>query len=170
MKKFLISIFTGLLIISGTGYGQGAIKQAGFRTGYRGGLFFQLTSGAGNAEIGYNAMAGFNENGVQFTGLRIVYETNLPSISPDLFFSWGYGGHFGFIVTDHLSYFGERYDFENDRFCPLLGADGWAAIDYRFREMPIVVSLNVKPYVEMTVPAFVKVMPVDIGIAVSYVF
>lgn len=149
---------------------QNIVKQAGVRTGVRGGLFFQATSGAGNAEIGYNAMVGFNNNGIQVTGLRIIYETALSDISPDLYFGWGYGAHAGFIFTDHISYFGESYDFRGDRFCPLVGADGYVTAEYRFHDIPLVLSVNIKPFVELTIPAFVKVMPGDVGISVSYVF
>ena len=149
---------------------QDYFKQAGVRTGIRGGLFFQATSGAGNAEIGYNAMVGFNNNGIQLTGLRIIYETALSDISPDLYFGWGYGAHGGFIITDHISYFGERYSFQGDRFCPLIGADGYVAAEYRFHDIPLILSINIKPFVELTIPAFVRVMPGDVGISVSYVF
>jgi hypothetical protein len=169
MKRILI---IAILLIPFTykAHTQELVKQAGVRTGYRGGLFLQGTTGAGTAEIGYSAMLGFNNNGIQLTGLRIIYETSLSEISPDLYFAWGYGGHAGFIITDHLGYFGERYNFGHDRFCPLLGADGWAAAEYRFHDIPLVISLNIKPFVELTIPAFVKIMPGDIGLSVSYVF
>jgi hypothetical protein len=137
---------------------------------YRGGLFFQTTTDAGNTETGYYAMLGFNNNGIQLTGLRIIYENPISKISPDLFFVWGYGAHAGFIVTDKISYFGESYRFPDKRFCPILGVDGWAAAEYRFRDIPVVISLNLKPYVELTIPAFVKIMPLDLGLSVSYVF
>jgi hypothetical protein len=170
MKKIILLTIVAILSFQNQAFTQETRKQAGVRTGIRGGVFFQLTSDAGNAEIGYNAMLGFNNNGIQVTGLRIIYETGLTDISPDLYFGWGYGGHAGFIVTDHISYFGERYNFTNDRFCPVFGADGWAAAEYRFREIPLIISVNIKPYVELTIPAFVKLMPGDIGISVSYVF
>ena len=102
--------------------------------------------------------------------MRIVYETPITSISPDLYFAWGYGGHVGFIYTDHVEYFGDTYNFERRRFCPVLGADGWLAAEYRVQEIPLNVSLNIKPFVELTVPAFVRVMPFDFAISVSYVF
>ena len=170
MKRILLLTIIATLLFNDFAFGQDINRQAGVRTGIRGGLFFQFTSGAGNAEIGYNAMVGFNNNGIQLTGLRIIYETALSDISPDLYFAWGYGGHGGFIVTDHVGYFGERYNFLNERFCPVIGADGWAAAEYRFRDIPLIISVNIKPYVELTIPAFVKIMPGDIGISVSYVF
>jgi hypothetical protein len=170
MKKLFLSVSLLLIIYTAQLQGQIVTKQAGIRCGYRSGFFYQLTRESGNAEAGYNAMLGFNNNGIQVTGLRIIYETSLSNISPDLFFAWGYGGHVGFIYTDHIRYFGERYSFREKRFSPVAGVDGWLAAEYRFRDVPINVSLNLKPFVELTMPSFVKIMPVDIGLSVSYVF
>ena len=145
-------------------------KQAGLRSGYTGGLFFQATSEAGTAETGYMAMLGFRRNGVQLTGLRIIYETTLDEISPDLYLGWGYGAHAGFIVTDNLRFLGNDYYFTGERFCPLFGVDGWGSLEYRFRSVPLVIGLNIKPYIELTIPSFFHIMPGDIGISVSYSF
>ncbi len=170
MKKLSILLFLSILFFPLLLSGQMANRQAGIRTGYRSGIFYQISSESGNAEIAYNAMLTFNNRGIQLTGLRIVYETQLNEISPDLYFAWGYGGHAGFIYTDHLGFLGERYSFSGERICPLIGADGWLAAEYRFRDIPLNISLNIKPYVELTIPAFVKIMPGDIGVSVAYVF
>lgn len=170
MKKFLLSLLLYFIIFPAFVYCQSGYKQAGLRTGYRSGIFFQITSDAGTAEIGYNALLGFSNNGIQVTGLRIFYENITTDFSPDLYFSWGYGGHVGFIVTDNVTVFGERYEFERQRFCPVFGADGWAAVEYRFKEVPLILGVNIKPFVELTIPAFVRIMPGDIGISVSYIF
>ena len=170
MKRLLLTILLAFGFFCSLLHGQSGTRQAGLRTGFRSGIFYQVTGKAGTAEIGYNAMLSFYNSGIQLTGLRIVYEYALQDISPDLYFAWGYGGHIGFVYTDHLGFLGERYDFRGDRFCPLIGADGWGAIEYRFRDIPLNISLNLKPYVELTVPAFVKIMPGDFGISISYVF
>jgi hypothetical protein len=170
MKKVLIIILFASINSTISVSAQMLTKQAGLRTGLRGGFFYQITSESGNAETGYQAMLGFNNNGIQLTGLKIIYETPLTDISPDLYFAWGYGGHVGFVYTDHIGFFGERYNFPGDRFCPLAGADGWVAAEYRFRDIPLNISLNIKPFVELTFPSFVKVMPADVGLSVSYVF
>lgn len=132
-------------------------------------MFFQISDQAGNAEVGYAAILGMNR-GLQLTGLRVIYQANLPEISPDLFIAWGYGGHAGFIWTDHYGFFGENYYFERYRACPVFGADGWIAAEYRFKEIPVNISLNLKPFVELTIPSFVRIIPWDIGISFSYVF
>lgn len=170
MKKLLITIILTTIISNSILTAQMMTRQAGIRTGYRGGVFIQMTDEAGTAEIGYNAMLGFNNNGLQLTGLRIIYETSLSEISSDLFFAWGYGGHIGFMTTDHLGFLGERYNFSGDRFVPLLGADGWVAAEYRFRDIPLNISLNIKPFVELTIPPLIKIMPGDIGVSISYIF
>lgn len=94
MKKLSFTLIILILLAASSLNGQYGNKQAGLRTGYRGGIFYQVTSEAGNAEIGYQAMLGFSNNGIQLTGLRIVYETSLNEISPDLYFPvlFGAGG------------------------------------------------------------------------------
>lgn len=170
MKRLLLFPLIIITISNSSLFGQSGSREAGLRTGVRSGIFYQVNAKAGNADIAYNAMLSFNYNGIQLTGLKIIYETSLSNISPDLYFAWGYGGHIGFTYTDHLGYLRERYDFRQDRFCPIIGADGWIAAEYRFREIPVNISLNLKPFVELTIPAFVRLMPVDAGISISYVF
>ena len=145
-------------------------RQAGFRMGYRSGIFYQVSHEAGNAEIAYNGMLGFNNNGFQATGLKIFYTSSPGSMPPNLVFAWGYGGHAGFIYDDHVRFLGEDYYFPRNRFCPLFGIDGWVSAEYRITDIPINISLNIKPFVEITFPSFVRVTPWDFAVSVSYVF
>jgi len=170
MKKLLLLLFLTFLLITPYLSGQMAIRQAGIRLGYTSGIFYQVSSDEGNAEIGYNLMLSFRKHGVQFTGLRVVYETTLDAISRDLYFAWGYGGHLGFIYSDHVKFMGEDYYFNGERFCPLIGGDGWLAFEYRVREVPLAVSLNFKPFIELTVPSFIRIMPGDVALSISYMF
>jgi len=170
MNKRILIISSLIILISLSLSAQFETRQAGFRMGYRSGIFYQVSQEAGNAEIAYNAMLSFQKSGVQVTGLKIIYETSLGDISPNLIFSWGYGGHAGFIYSDHVRFLGEDYYFPDDRFCPLLGVDGWVAAEYRISDIPLNVSLNVKPFVELTFPSFLKVTPWDFAVSISYVF
>jgi hypothetical protein len=170
MRKALIFIMLQILFFPVILSGQISTRQAGFRLGYRSGIFYQVSSETGNAETGYNAMLSFNNNGIQLTGLKIVYENSLNAISPNLFFGWGYGGHVGFTYSDHVKALGEDYYFHDDRFCPLFGVDGWLAAEYRIRDIPVIVSLNLKPFLEITIPAFVRLMPGDFGVSIAYLF
>ncbi len=170
MNKKILFISSLIILTSLSLSAQLETRQAGFRMGYRSGIFYQVSQEAGTAEIAYNAMLSFQNSGVQVTGLKIIYETSLGDISPNLIFSWGYGGHAGFNYSDHVRFMGEDYYFPDDRFCPLLGVDGWVAAEYRISDIPLNVSLNVKPFVELTFPSFLKVTPWDFAVSISYVF
>jgi hypothetical protein len=170
MKKLWFTIITVLAISSSVVSGQYGTRQAGLRMGYTSGIFYQVTQEAGTAEMGYNVMLSFKNHGLQVTGLRIVYETTINSISDNLYFAWGYGGHVGFTYTDHVEYFGDTYYYTKDHFSPMIGADGWLALEYRIHEIPLNVSLNMKPFVEINIPAFVRIMPVDFAVSIAYVF
>jgi hypothetical protein len=170
MKKLFPLILFSVLLSTAVLTGQISTRQAGIRLGYRSGIFYQVSSETGNAETAYHALMTFNNNGIQVTGLKIIYQNSLQGISPNLFFGWGYGGHAGFTYSNHIKSMGEEYYFHDERFCPLFGIDGWIAAEYRIHDIPVTVSLNLKPYLEITVPAFVRLMPGDFAISVSYVF
>lgn len=169
MKKILISL---LILISLTASLTGQIRthQAGLRTGFRSGIFYQVTGGAGNAEIGYNALASFNHNGLQITGLRIIYGTSLSDISRDLYLAWGYGAHVGFETNEYERNVGEMYPYYHHELSSVFGIDGWGSVEYRFSEIPLNISLNLKPYIEISGLSYFRFMPADIGISVAYVF
>lgn len=170
MKKTLPLALIILLGCAATGSGQAVNRQAGIRSGLYGGLFIQFSESIGSAETGMFGMVSFRKNGIQVTGLRIFYETSLSEISPDLYFTWGYGGHAGFVITERLSMFGESYYFQGERFLPLIGIDGWAGLEYRVQTIPLTVGLNLKPFFEITFPSFVSFVPVDLGLSVAYRF
>ena len=172
MKKKVYFINALLILTSLSLTAQSETRQAGFRMGYRSGIFYQVSQEAGNSEIAFNGLLSFNNSGFQATGLKVIYETSIGDISPNLVFAWGYGGHVGFIYTDHLRFMGEDYYFrdDHDRFCPLIGVDGWVAAEYRITDIPLNISLNVKPYVELVYPSFLKVVPWDFAVSISYVF
>jgi hypothetical protein len=162
----LIIVIINPLILTG----QNTSRHAGLRTGYRAGIYYQIPGTGNNPGTAYQMLASFNHNGIQLTGLKIIYESQLDEISSQFWFAWGYGGHAGFIITDHLSYLGEKFFFRGERFSPLFGVNGWAAVEYRFREIPILINLNIKPFVELTIPGFVNIMPGDVGISFAYIF
>jgi hypothetical protein len=170
MKKIIPLILVMILLSSVSLSGQVSTRQAGFRMGHRSGIFYQVSSETGNAETGYNGMISFNNHGIQLTGLKIIYENSFHGISPNLLFGWGYGGHVGYTYSDHVKALGDDYYFPDDRFCPLFGVDGWLTAEYRINDIPLIVSLNVKPYLEITIPAFVRLMPWDFGFSIAYVF
>ncbi|MGQ9620970.1 MAG: hypothetical protein ACUVTX_08310 [Bacteroidales bacterium] len=154
----------GLQVISG----QPVFRQAGLRAGYTGGFFYQAVYPAGNSETGFMAMISFRDRGIQVSGMRIFYGTTLDEISPDLFAGWGYGGHAGFITRNYEHPGNKEYYSRNDIICPLAGIDFSGFLEYRFKSIPVSISLNMKPFIEIALPFYVKLMPGDFGISVAY--
>ena len=170
MKRTILILIT-LALLPGTRLlAQMENRQAGMRFGYTFGLYYQATSPAGNSESGALIMASFRKGGFQATALRTTYEYVLGDLSPDFRLVWGYGGHAGFFVTDHVSSMGEDYRFPNERFLPLIGVDGYAGIEYTIPVIPMTVAVNFKPFVEMVTPAFFRFVPYDFGFSVAYTF
>jgi len=170
MKRILLTLTVLLMITVLPAEAQSDNQQAGMRFGYTFGLYYQVTSPAGNSEVGALMMASFRNGGFQATGLRITYEYALGSLSPDFKLIWGYGGHVGFMFTDNISSMGENFNFPEDRFLPLIGADGYAAIEYTIPPIPLTLTLSYKPFVEMVTPAFFRFIPYDFGFSVAYLF
>jgi hypothetical protein len=170
MHKIILTVFVLLMLTAMPAAAQAGNQQAGMRFGYTYGLYYQVTSPAGNSEVGALMMASFRKGGFQATGLRITYEYALGSLSPDFKLVWGYGGHVGFMVTDNVTSMGEDYYFPDERFLPLIGADGYAGIEYTIPPIPVTLTLSYKPFVEMITPAFFRFVPYDFGFSVAYTF
>jgi hypothetical protein len=170
MKRILLFVSILMILAVMPASAQFTNQQAGMRFGYTFGMYYQVTSPAGNSEVGALIIASFRKGGLQATGIRIAYEYALGSLSPDFRLVWGYGGHVGFMVTDDISSMGRTYNFPEERFLPLIGADGYAGIEYTIPPIPVTLTLSYKPFVEMAMPAFFRVVPYDFGFSVAYKF
>ena len=170
MRRFAI-ILTGLLLtLSMPLSAQVTENQIGFRGGLNSGVYFQNLLSTGTAEVSFFAMLSANRNTVRVTVMKIVYETSLSEIADNLYFTWGYGGHAGFKVTDHTYFLGQEYQFQHESLRPLVGIDGWGGLEYRFMGVPLTIGLNVKPFLEIMVPGFINIQPVDVGLSFAYRF
>ncbi len=145
-------------------------NHVGIRSGIYSGIYYQNLISAGTAETSFFVMMSINHNHVRATVMKLTYETSLNEVSENLFFVWGYGGHAGFGITDYIYFLGKKYQFEYSRFRPLMGADGWAGLEYRFGSIPLVVGLNIKPYAELIFPGFLSIKPGDVGLSFAYMF
>jgi len=170
MKRSLVLITLLLILTYIPLSSQISENHIGIRGGLTSGIYYQNLVREGTAEISFFAMLSVNPNSVRATFMKIVYETNLSEVSDNLVFTWGYGGHIGFAVTDYAYFMGEKYQFAHEKFRPLAGIDGWAGLEYRFTSAPLAVGVNVKPYLEIMTPGFFTLQPGDIGISFAYRF
>ncbi|MEZ4999254.1 MAG: hypothetical protein R2727_00700 [Bacteroidales bacterium] len=159
-----------MVLISLPAISQVRENHIGFRSGMHSGIYYQSLTGAGTAEVSFYAMLSADQNSVRLTVMKIVYETSLSEIADNLYLTWGYGGHAGFSVADYTYFLGKKYQFDRESFRPLAGIDGWGGIEYRFTAIPMAIGLNVKPYMEIMVPGFIRIQPGDVGLSVAYRF
>lgn len=169
-RVIIIILMAIFMILHSQAKAQYSENHIGIRGGMHGGIYYQNLISSGTAETSFFAMISANRESLRATILRLTYETSLGEIADNLFFVWGYGGHAGFSVTDNTYSLGRKYQFEYTRFRPLIGIDGWAGLEFRFRTLPLTIGLNLKPYMELMFPGFINIVPGDVGLSFAYSF
>jgi len=144
------------------------IREAGFRGGISAGLTFRQHL---HDHMSYEALLSFRQAGMQFTVLRQVHETTLAEYANNFFLVYGYGGHVGYYFTDRYrtAYWNEIY-YPYRRFSPLIGVDGYAALEYRFETIPISLAIDYKPFFEVSMYQFFRLQIWDFAFAFKYRF
>lgn len=112
--------------------------------GVRGGLFNGVTyKQAISSSTYFEGLASFRWNGFMVTGL---YEITKPidSNAPGLDWYYGFGAHVGFWDDTDSGPWDEG-DFDG----PMIGADGIIGMEYTFEEVPVNLSLDWKPAINL---------------------
>jgi hypothetical protein len=133
-----------LLILSGGVSGQSLTGDyhaaIGLRAGETSGLTFKFRTGSSSrVEI----IAGVWSDWLSLTAL---YERHVSAFNVDgLRWYYGAGGHAAFATGNY--YNGGRHYARGDDFA--LGIDGIAGIEYKIPPIPVAISLDVKPLMEI---------------------
>jgi len=142
-------------------------RSIGLRGGISSGITYRRFL---DQEIGIETIMSFRRGGVQVSLLREKYVPAFLEFSDNLILGFGFGGHVGFMYTDHQKFMFEDYYYEEKIFLPLIGVDGYIGIEYIFREFPMAISLDCKPFFELNIKGLVQLNPFDIGFAIKYWF
>lgn len=104
----------------------------------------------------------FRYRGFNFTGL---YEKHFSSAFKVNRLNWyvGAGGNIGIIDRDRYRW----YDEKDEGTAVLLGIDGIIGIEYNFEEVPLNVSLDWKPMINLTGVYF---WGDEVGLSIRYTF
>ena len=141
MRHLIVSLIFVIGLVATT-YGQQDYDQA---IGVRGGLFNGITYKKAFSNNNYLEVLGsFRWGGVVATGLYEVTE-NLDPETPRLNWYYGFGAHIG-LWSDYNdnAWFDET---TNDYMA--IGADGILGIEYTFKEVPINLSADWKPVINI---------------------
>lgn len=167
MKKLLPFLFLTLLcIIHIQANAQNYTRNAGVRGGITAGFTYRNYMDESNALEG---ILSFRLNGLQVTGLREFFMPKLEEYSENIYMVWGYGAHAGTTYADSWN-FGTRTYFSSRKFSPVIGIDGFAGLEYRIREFPLVVGIDYKPFFELSANRFFNLQIWDLAFSLKYAF
>lgn len=165
MRAFLITLFIGISLYASS---QDSGKEVGLRGGITSGITFRQYL---EDNFSYEGLLSFRQDGLQFTLLRQIHEQTLFDIADNLFLVYGYGAHAGFFyASDYKLFMYNRVYYPERRFSPVVGIDGYGALEYRLSSFPITLAIDYKPFFEVSAYQFFKVSIWDMALAVKYRF
>ena len=83
-------------------------------------------------------------------------------------FIYGMGAHTGFYFTDSYKIFFNEVYFGREIFTPVVGFDGYVAIEYKLIETPISFGVSYQPFMEISLKQIFGVNFWDFGFSVKY--
>jgi hypothetical protein len=171
MKKTLLTLFiSASLLVAGRAHAQNSQTQGGdsdYKTAvglkfgaYEDGISVKYFA---TPDVSYEGIVGFRSHGLVVTGL---YELNQEAFNvPELKFYYGFGAHVGAVGKGDYERFGNDEYYNSSHI--LLGADGTIGLEYKLDEIPLAISLDLNPRVELASGPFFDIAP---GLGIKYAF
>lgn len=131
-----ISILLIALALGASSINAKAQDLLGIRGGWYSGISYQHYTGS-NTSLEF--IGQFTRGGSNFTALYEIHNS-IPDVD-GLNFYYGAGGHIGFYQEKRHNLFGDRYNGNG----AVIGADGIIGIEYFFESIPLQLSLDYKP-------------------------
>jgi hypothetical protein len=169
MKKIALLLF--ILMFTASIYAQVYEKQVGLRLGVTSGISGKIIK---NDRTAIEGVLGFRDGGIQIYGLVESYHPLIKTNTTHWMIYFGGGAHLGYIngynrVRRWSNTNG--YYYEEQRVAGMvLGADAVIGTDYTFNRIPITLSLEFKPYLELQDFRAMKVNFWDVGLGIKYSF
>jgi len=173
-NKTLPTLFAFILFFGlNASYSQDYKTGIGLRGGWLGGITIKHFIKEGKALEGIFS-SGWGWRGYQITGL---YEVHKGAFTADevegFFWFYGFGAHFGggykykeWVVTGTWTGYEKVHNYYS------LGIDGIFGLEYQIAELPVTLSLDLKPFIEFSSVHY-KGMPIRFwngGFSIRYVF
>ncbi len=120
---------------------------------------------------GFETILAFRDNGIQFIGLVQTYKPIKTDRINNLFLYYGAGGHAGYkgVSKTYARNDGNGcYLYSDTRYNPVFGFDGIVGGEYHFYSIPLVLSLDYKPFIEFFGEKMVRLDLWDFGLTLRY--
>jgi len=143
MKRLLL--ISTFVILSCQVFSQGFKQAAGIRAGLTGGLEYRIYTDDLNS---YKFLLGSRERGLLVHAIKEFHRYDLFTFTDQLNFVFGAGVHIGYERWDQ-QYYNYNTSYYVTRTAFIAGLDGLAGLEYMFRDVPISLGLEVKPYFDL---------------------
>lgn len=154
-------------MISLSSFSQEYSKAIGFRGGGWPGISYKKFLTPDEAVEG---IVSFNNNGIQFFGLREYHKPVFLEYSENLYFYYGHGAHLGYTTNDYQDKLLNSVSRVLHSFSPLVGIDGILGIEYRSPKYPIILAIDYKPFVEFSFSRLIRMVTWDFAFSCKFTF
>jgi hypothetical protein len=162
---------TGLIIVALlvclTGKAQNYTRDVGLRIGDNLSATYRIHLSDNQA---FEGIFYGGKHGSTFTILKEHFQPALGQISENLYFTYGYGAHAGLRYINNYRILNRVYDLGDYRVNPVLGIDGMIGLEYRFPDLPLLMSIDTKPYFEYSTIQIFSLYLQSIGFSIKYRF
>jgi hypothetical protein len=164
MKKIFLTIIPVMLVLY---LNAQEFRQAiGLRGGLTPGIEYRFYTDDTNS---YKFLFSSRDNGLQLHLMKEFHRFDMFSFSDRLVFVYGIGIHGGYIrYNTERFYYNVHYYDKATAF--IAGLDGLAAAEYSFREFPISLGLEVKPFFDLFGEQIFRLQPFDFAFTIKYLF
>lgn len=169
MKQIIIVLI--ILTFASSSFAQTFEKQVGIRMGVTSGISGKIIK---NDKTAIEGILGFRQGGIQLYGLVESYHPIIKTNTQHWMMYFGGGGHVGYLngynrVRRWSNTSG--YYYEEQRIAGMvIGIDGIIGTDYTFNKVPITLSIEFKPFLELQDFRQFKVNFWDFGFGIKYSF
>jgi hypothetical protein len=164
MKHIYIII---LLCLSSNAFSQFYVKEVGVRGGYTSAFTFRV-----NLEemLSYEAQVSYRSEGLIFNLIRQQHHEMGMDRYGNWQFIYGFGPHAGFYLTDSYRILFREVYFGHKIFTPVIGFDGYAALEYQLVELPLSFGMDYHPFMEISLKQVFGINLWDFGFYMKYRF
>lgn len=164
-RQFIIAFifFCGISMV----FAQEYEKAVGLRGGLTSGITYKKFL---NDIKAMEAIISFRDNGLQVTALREYHQISFLEYGDGFYFIQGYGGHLGFLFADEFNFLFTTVEYQEKRFSPVLGIDGYIGIEYRVQDIPVIGGIDYKPFMEFSLRNPFRLVSWDFAFYIKYTF
>jgi len=172
MKGVITTIlFTSFIILSqNTANAQAYQNAFGFRGGVCWGPTYKFFV---NEQYSAELLATFRKQGMQFTALMQSHKPAFWQYSDHLVFYYGIGGHIGYtrwMKREDVPGTNGNYYHVIPRSSPVIGADAQFALEYQFYNIPLALTIEYKPFIDIFGRPFIDIVLFDFGMTARFTF